>query len=60
MKIEEAIEILQVHNRWRRGLIDKYPYTPTQIGLAIDIVLSCAKKACVKKHIKNEPINDKG
>jgi hypothetical protein len=35
---DEAIKILEQYNQWRRGEIDKLNYSPTEIGLAIDIV----------------------
>jgi hypothetical protein len=44
MKLKQAIEILETHNKWRRG-DDNVPMTnPKDIGIAIDIVV---------KHVKN-------
>ncbi len=39
MTIEEATEILRIHNLWRRGAEDIQPYAPSLIGEAIDVVL---------------------
>ncbi len=42
MTLQEAIDILTKHNEWRRGdeidMID-----PTQLGIAIDIILNQLK-----------------
>ena len=39
MKLKEAIEILEIHNKWRRG--DEYVQmvTPKQLGKAIDKII---------------------
>lgn len=45
MKLEQAIEILETHNRWRRG-DDTVPMTnPKDIGIAIDIVVEHFKNS---------------
>ena len=39
MTLKEAIEVLRMHNRWRRG-DDSIPMTnPTKLGLAIDTIV---------------------
>jgi hypothetical protein len=43
MELKEAIQILERHNKWRRGDIDTMD-NPTDIGIAIDTVLHYAKK----------------
>ncbi len=43
MTIDEAIEVLELHNQWRKGA--EIPMeTPVRIGMAIDLVLSEVKK----------------
>ena len=38
MTIEEAIEVLELHNQWRKGA--EIPMeTPVRIGMAIDLVV---------------------
>lgn len=38
MTIDEAIEVLELHNRWRKGA--EIPMeTPIRIGMAIDLVV---------------------
>lgn len=44
MKLSKAIEIIEYHNRWRRGEIEDMKYTPTEIGIAIDTVLLHLRK----------------
>jgi|TARA_R100000049_G_C1857965_1_gene22622 hypothetical protein len=41
MSTAEALEILQYHNKWRRGehYIENPKYTPKQIGQAIDVAI---------------------
>jgi hypothetical protein len=39
MAIEQAVEILRIHNEWRRGAEDVEPYAPSVIGEAIDVVV---------------------
>jgi hypothetical protein len=43
MTTKEAIKILEEHNEWRRGA-ETEMLNPTQIGLAIDVLLTEAKK----------------
>lgn len=38
MKLKEAIEVLELHNRWRRGE-EVEMTTPTLLGEAIDVVV---------------------
>lgn len=50
MTSEKAIEILREHNRWRRGEGEydqpgtTLPYTPKEIGIAIDVVIEEIEK----------------
>ncbi len=44
MKLNEAIEILEYHQRWRLGKIDEMKYTPKQLTKALDVVLKIAIK----------------
>lgn len=44
MTIKKAIEILEIHNKWRRG-DDTIPMTnPTDLGIAIDVIVNYFKK----------------
>ena len=43
MTIEEAIEVLELHNQWRKGA-DIPRETPVRIGMAIDLVVYMAKE----------------
>ena len=60
MNLPEAIKILELHNKWRRGA-DIKQQTPTKIGIAIDTVLSKVKniqKAEVKEAVcKHKVVN---
>ena len=42
MTIEEAIELIELHQKWRRGA-EIEMQNPKQIGIAIDILLNFAK-----------------
>jgi len=44
MTIQQAIEILDLHNQWRRGA-DILQQSPQTIGIAIDLVLTTLKNA---------------
>lgn len=50
MVVRKAIEILSEFNKWRRGLPpydvwgEKLPYSPTEIGEAIDCAIEKLKK----------------
>lgn len=48
MTIEEAIEVLELHNQWRKGA-DIPMETPVRIGMAIDLVVYLAKDAVAAK-----------
>ena len=44
MKLEEAIKILELHNKWRRDktrLVEMQH--PHDVGIAIDVVIEAAK-----------------
>ena len=43
MTLEQAIEILETHNRWRRGDDTVPMLKPKDIGIAIDVVVSYFK-----------------
>jgi len=44
MTLTEAYEVLRVFNLWRRGLSDVLEFSPTDIGIAIDIILAAKDK----------------
>ena len=44
MKLDRAINILETHNKWRRGNIDDMDYTVKDLGIAIDFILTEVKK----------------
>jgi len=44
MTLKEAIEILELHQKWRLGEIDEMPYSPRKITEAINTVLYEVKK----------------
>lgn len=45
MGLKVAIEILEYHNRWRRGQEEDMRYSPTKIGIAIDTILKHLKQS---------------
>lgn len=51
MKLLEAIEVLESHNKWRRGEDDGILHSTARIGVAIETVLEE-----VKKHVQ-EPLS---
>lgn len=50
MTIDEAIEILELHNQWRKGA-DIPMQNPTKIGMAIDLVVKELKNFKAAKNI---------
>lgn len=44
MNIDEAISILEYHNKWRRGAEIEMT-DPAKLGVAIDVIVSYLKKA---------------
>lgn len=41
MTLQQAIDILDAHQKWRRDLNDEHPATnPTTLGIAIDTILN--------------------
>ena len=40
MTIQEALEILINHQKWRQGLTNDMPYTPHQLTAALDMVIA--------------------
>ena len=51
MTIDEAIEVLELHNQWRKGA-DIPMETPVRIGMAIDLVV-CELKNLRIAHVSN-------
>lgn len=48
MTLKKAYKILKQHNKWRKGAgIEQI--TPTQLGIAIDIILSYLKDMVIDK-----------
>lgn len=44
MKLERAINILETHNKWRRGSDEEVDYTVKELGIAIDLILKELKR----------------
>lgn len=44
MTLKEAIEVLEHHNRWRRGDDDLEMIDPKKVGVAIDTALHLLKE----------------
>jgi hypothetical protein len=57
MNLDEAIKTLEAHNRWRRRDDDNPNATmqnPTDIGIAIDVVLRAAKEHKTLSMVMNQ------
>lgn len=49
MELKKAIEILKHHNQWRRdndSTLPKPMVNPTELGIAIDVILESFKCQC--------------
>jgi hypothetical protein len=47
MTIKQAIEIVELHNKWRRDNDNKFKMgDPKEIGVALDILVGVAKNVC--------------
>lgn len=45
MELKKAIEILELHNKWRRDNDSKYEIAdPKELGIAIDVIINEIKK----------------
>jgi hypothetical protein len=44
MKIEQAVQILEEHQKWRKGIIDDTSYSSKELSEAIDIIIKYYKK----------------
>ena len=55
MTIDEAIKVLKLHNKWRRGA-EIEMQTPKQIGIAIDVVISQINR---NAHIEKIELGDR-
>lgn len=53
MDIQEAVRILERHNRWRRGA-DIEMENPTRLGIAIDEVVNHIKGELKDENIKGD------
>lgn len=52
MTIDEAIEVLELHNQWRKGA-DIPMESPVRLGMAIDLV-TCELKSIRHKSVSKE------
>ena len=50
MEVKEVIEILESHNKWRRGSDDVEPTNPKLLGMAIDRAVEELRSCNVVKH----------
>jgi len=64
--IAQAIALLRRFNEWRRGDDRPMPFTPGEIGQAIDIICSAAERAkpvtkrqLKAQHTDNKPVKSK-
>lgn len=48
MKLSKAIEILEKHNKWRRGNDDYEMANPKELGIAIETVIKYCKSVVAK------------
>lgn len=47
MTIKQAIEIVELHNKWRRDDNNKFKMAdPKELGIALDILVGVAKNFC--------------
>ena len=47
MTIRQAIEIVELHNKWRRDNDDKFKMAdPKELGIALDTLVAVAKGFC--------------
>ncbi|HEY0842450.1 hypothetical protein [Methylotenera sp.] len=53
MKLDQAIKTLEAHNQWRRGRLMPQ-HNPTEIGMAIDVVLRAAKEHQTLSMVMNQ------
>ena len=44
MTLKRAIQILEQHNKWRRGCEKETITNPVELGVAIDVILKELKK----------------
>jgi len=49
MTIQKAIEVLEQHNRWRRGDEKIEMAEPKELGIAIEVVVKFVKKTLKNK-----------
>lgn len=54
MTLEEAVEILDHHNRWRRGA-SIATVDPRLLGIAIDVVIKEFKKGRTNETLRSAP-----
>lgn len=47
MTIKQAIEIVELHNKWRRDNDNKFKMAdPKELGIALDILVGVVKNVC--------------
>lgn len=57
MKLDQAIKTLEAHNQWRRDRSEVNPHemqNPTELGIAIDVVLRAAKEHQTLSMVMNQ------
>ena len=55
MNIEQAVEVLRAHNKWRRNMsFAPTPYSGLELGAAIDAVCAHVEKSSASQRIGAE------
>jgi len=47
MTLQQAIKTLELHQEYRKGILDEMPFPPREITEALNIVLNEVKQPCI-------------
>ncbi len=62
MELKEAIKLVKLYQKWRRGKIEGYPIDPKELGIALDVLIENAESTYASNYLskksKNKPFKD--
>ena len=52
--LQSAIIVAEYYQSWRKGKVQTITYSPTEISMALEIVIEAAKVLLILEQIKNQ------
>lgn len=54
MELIEAIKLVKLYQKWRRGKIEGYPIDPKELGIALDVLIENAESTYASNYLNKK------